>query len=205
MPEVVGDRHVRPALQQVPGERHHRDGDERLKTSTPTCSTSQPTSEHKTMASDDHEKHAPEIVQTAAAISADSVRLPYLSAWHRRCSAHDREATGTNHGFVSGDRRRGLHRVSSGGGAVAARPSCPHCGQLRTGSRHNVAHLHGVELLEGDLADTSFAEGAAQGMDFVLHQAAIPSVPRSVEDPWPSNRSNIDATLSVLMARVKRV
>jgi nucleoside-diphosphate-sugar epimerase len=78
-----------------------------------------------------------------------------------------------------------------------------------TGSRHNVAHLHGLELLEGDLADTSFAEGAAQGMDFVLHQAAIPSVPRSVEDPWPSNRSNIDATLSVLMASrkagVKRV
>jgi len=78
-----------------------------------------------------------------------------------------------------------------------------------TGKRHNLAHLHGVELYEGDLADTTFAEHAAAGMHYVLHQAAIPSVPRSVEDPWPSNRSNIDATLSVLMAArkagVKRV
>ncbi|MBV9960133.1 MAG: SDR family oxidoreductase [Acidobacteria bacterium] len=78
-----------------------------------------------------------------------------------------------------------------------------------TGKRHNLAHLRGAEVLEGDLADTCFAERAACGMDYVLHQAAIPSVPRSVEDPWPSNRSNIDATLSVLMAArkagVKRV
>src|SRR3954468_9452319 len=78
-----------------------------------------------------------------------------------------------------------------------------------TGKRHNLAHLSAVEVLEGDLADTMFAERATQGMDYVLHQAAIPSVPRSVEDPWTSNRSNIDATLSVLMgarkAGVKRV
>ena len=78
-----------------------------------------------------------------------------------------------------------------------------------TGKRHNLTHLCGAEVLEGDLADTMFAERAANGMDYVLHQAAIPSVPRSVEDPWTSNRSNIDATLSVLMAArtagVKRV
>src|SRR3954469_13496555 len=78
-----------------------------------------------------------------------------------------------------------------------------------TGKRQNIAHLRGAELVEGDLADTSFAERAAAGVEYVLHQAAIPSVPRSVEDPWPSNRSNIDATLSVLMAArkagVKRV
>ena len=78
-----------------------------------------------------------------------------------------------------------------------------------TGKRCNLDHLCGAEVLEGDLADTMFAERAAQGMDYVLHQAAIPSVPRSVEDPWTSNRSNIDATLSVLMAArkagVKRV
>jgi nucleoside-diphosphate-sugar epimerase len=78
-----------------------------------------------------------------------------------------------------------------------------------TGKRHNLSHLCGAEVLEGDLADATFAERATQGMDYVLHQAAIPSVPRSVEDPWTSNRSNIDATLSVLMgarkAGVKRV
>src|SRR5215471_1598020 len=78
-----------------------------------------------------------------------------------------------------------------------------------TGKRQNLAHLHGVEILEGDLADITFAERAAHGTDYVLHQAAIPSVPRSVDDPWTSNRSNIDATLSVLLAArkagVKRV
>jgi UDP-glucose 4-epimerase len=78
-----------------------------------------------------------------------------------------------------------------------------------TGKRQNLAHLHDAEILEGDLADVAFAERAARGMEFVLHQAAIPSVPRSIDDPWTSNRSNIDATLSVLLAArnagVKRV
>ena len=78
-----------------------------------------------------------------------------------------------------------------------------------TGRRHNLNHLVEAEVFEGDLADTAFAEHAVDGIEYVLHQAAIPSVPRSVEDPWPSNRSNIDATLSVLMAArnagVKRV
>ena len=56
------------------------------------------------------------------------------------------------------------------------------------------------ELVSGDLADEAIARAAVQGMDYVLHQAAIPSVPRSVEDPLTSNRANVDATLSVLVA-----
>ena len=51
------------------------------------------------------------------------------------------------------------------------------------------------------LADEAFARQAvAGGVEYVLHQAAIPSVPRSVEDPITSNRANIDATLNVLVA-----
>src|SRR5437763_11908049 len=71
---------------------------------------------------------------------------------------------------------------------------------LSTGKRRNLDHISGVEFIEGDLADMSFATRVVQGMDFVLHQAAIPSVPRSVNDPITSNRSNIDATLNVLVA-----
>jgi nucleoside-diphosphate-sugar epimerase len=71
---------------------------------------------------------------------------------------------------------------------------------LVTGKRRNLEHLPGVEFLEGDLADLSFATRAVQGMDYVLHQAAIPSVPRSVDDPIASNRANVDASLSVLVA-----
>jgi nucleoside-diphosphate-sugar epimerase len=80
---------------------------------------------------------------------------------------------------------------------------------LITGKRHNLSHLPGVEFLEGDLADLNVARRAVAGVDYVLHQAAIPSVPRSVQDPITSNRANIDASLNVLVAArdagVKRV
>jgi nucleoside-diphosphate-sugar epimerase len=69
-----------------------------------------------------------------------------------------------------------------------------------TGKRENLAHIPGIELLEGDLADFEVAQSAVAGMDYVLHQAAIPSVPRSVKDPVTSNRANIDASLNVLVA-----
>ena len=65
------------------------------------------------------------------------------------------------------------------------------------------------DLMEGDLADPAVARAAVDGVDYVLHQAAIPSVPRSVEDPLTSHRANVEATLNILLAardaRVKRV
>jgi UDP-glucose 4-epimerase len=80
---------------------------------------------------------------------------------------------------------------------------------LITGYRRNLDHISGVEFLEGDLAELSFAQRAVAGMEFVLHQAAIPSVPRSVKDPLTSNRANNDAMLNVLVsardAGVKRL
>ena len=80
---------------------------------------------------------------------------------------------------------------------------------LVTGKRRNLAHIPGVEFVEGDLADQAFAAHAVSGVDYVLHQAAIPSVPRSVLDPVASHRANIDASLNVLVASrdtgVKRV
>jgi len=71
---------------------------------------------------------------------------------------------------------------------------------LITGKRSNLDHVPGVEFLEGDLADPAFAQRAVHGVEYVLHQAAIPSVPRSVKDPIASNRANVDATLNVLVA-----
>jgi nucleoside-diphosphate-sugar epimerase len=71
---------------------------------------------------------------------------------------------------------------------------------LITGHRRNVAHLRSVEFVEGDLANLDVAREAVAGADYVLHQAAIPSVPRSVTDPITSNRANVDATLNVLVA-----
>jgi len=71
---------------------------------------------------------------------------------------------------------------------------------LSTGKRQNIAHLSSVEFVEGDLADLDVAQRAVNGIEYVLHQAAIPSVPRSVEDPITSNRANIEATLNILVA-----
>ena len=76
-----------------------------------------------------------------------------------------------------------------------------------TGYRRNLRQ--GVECVEGDLAQKDVAQAAVAGMEYVIHQAAIPSVPRSVERPEESHRANIDATLQILLAArdagVKRV
>jgi nucleoside-diphosphate-sugar epimerase len=80
---------------------------------------------------------------------------------------------------------------------------------LVTGKRENLAHIPGVDFVEGDLAELDTARRAVEDADFVLHQAAIPSVPRSVQDPLTSHRANVDATLNLLIAardaHVKRV
>jgi nucleoside-diphosphate-sugar epimerase len=71
---------------------------------------------------------------------------------------------------------------------------------LSTGQRRNLEHVPGVDLIEGDLSDLDACVGAVSGVDFVLHQGAIPSVPRSVKDPLTSNRSNVDGSLNILVA-----
>ena len=71
---------------------------------------------------------------------------------------------------------------------------------LITGKRRNLDHIPGVEFQEGDLADLDVARRAVERVDYVLHQAAIPSVPRSVKDPITSNRANITASVNLLVA-----
>jgi nucleoside-diphosphate-sugar epimerase len=67
-----------------------------------------------------------------------------------------------------------------------------------TGYERNIRQ--GVEFVKGDLADAVVAAAAVAGMDYVVHQAAIPSVPRSVDRPVESHRANVDATLNLLIA-----
>ena len=72
---------------------------------------------------------------------------------------------------------------------------------LVTGRRENLAQLGGaIEFLEGDLADFEVCRRAADGVAYVFHQAAIPSVPRSVLEPIPSHASGPTATLNLLEA-----
>ncbi len=79
-----------------------------------------------------------------------------------------------------------------------------------TGHRANLAEiLDRIDLHEGDILDLDAMHRACAGADFVLHQAAIPSVPKSVLDPLGSNRANLDGTVNVLIAardaKVKRL
>jgi nucleoside-diphosphate-sugar epimerase len=79
-----------------------------------------------------------------------------------------------------------------------------------TGRRENLAPFQAqLELIEGSITDPATCVRACQGTDYVLHQAALPSVPRSIQDPATSNAVNVTGTLNVLMAArdagVKRV
>jgi UDP-glucose 4-epimerase len=70
-----------------------------------------------------------------------------------------------------------------------------------TGKRENIAHnLEHITFIEGDLTDLETARQAVDGVDYVLHLAAIPSVPRSVANPLASNEANVTGTLNLLVA-----
>lgn len=70
-----------------------------------------------------------------------------------------------------------------------------------TGRRENLQDLlNDIELIEGDIRSLSTVYRAVDGVDFVLHQAALPSVPRSIADPVTTNEVNITGTLNVLIA-----
>lgn len=79
-----------------------------------------------------------------------------------------------------------------------------------TGRKENLQEIADrIELFEADIIDLEAMHRACRDVDFVLHQAAIPSVPKSVLDPLGSNRANVDGTVNVLIAardaKVRRV
>lgn len=81
---------------------------------------------------------------------------------------------------------------------------------LATGRKSNIEpFLDQIEFIQGDINDTQMLAEAMSGIDYVLHQAALPSVPRSVEDPLAAHEANATGTLKVLIAArdvgVKRV
>lgn len=77
-----------------------------------------------------------------------------------------------------------------------------------TGHRHNLDkvrevsgdHWNNFSFIEGDIESLEDCKRACEGVDFVLHQAALGSVPRSIEDPLRTNRANIDGFLNMLVA-----
>ncbi len=79
-----------------------------------------------------------------------------------------------------------------------------------TGKPENIAAFRSqIDFREADINDAAALKDACAGVDYILHQAAIPSVPKSVVDPVSSHRANIEGTFNVLLAakdaKVKRV
>src|SRR5208283_4444106 len=71
---------------------------------------------------------------------------------------------------------------------------------FETGRRENLQDvLAYIDLREADLLDMDAVRSACHGVDYVLHQAAIPSVPKSILDPVGSNRANTDGTVNLLV------
>lgn len=72
---------------------------------------------------------------------------------------------------------------------------------LSTGNIENIKpFLEKIEFIEGDFLDMEIAKKAVNGVDYILHQGAIPSVPRSIDDPVRTNNANILGTLNMLIA-----
>jgi UDP-glucose 4-epimerase len=101
-------------------------------------------------------------------------------------------------------------------GSALARAALAQGDQVRgidnfsTGKRENITEILGsIDFREGDILNLEELREACTGVDYVLHEAAIPSVPKSVLDPLGSNRANVDGTVNLLVAardaKVRRV
>ena len=77
---------------------------------------------------------------------------------------------------------------------------------LSTGKKENISHLltrGNFTFIQGDITDYGICLKSTKGVEFVLHQAALGSVPRSIKDPIATNKSNIDGFLNILNASVE--
>ena len=71
---------------------------------------------------------------------------------------------------------------------------------LSTGEIENIAHIPNIDFIEGSITDFGLLKNAFDGAECIFHEAALPSVQRSVDDPIASNLANVDGTLNVLVA-----
>src|SRR5438270_489338 len=68
-----------------------------------------------------------------------------------------------------------------------------------SGRRENIADFASkIDFRQADLLDAAALKSACEGVDYILHQAAIPSVPKSVIAPLPSHEANINGTMNLL-------
>lgn len=100
-------------------------------------------------------------------------------------------------GFIGANLCRALDEADDFGPVVAL-------DDLSTGRAANLTGAPGVELVEGSILDQALLDKILEGIDAVVHLAARPSVPRSLEDPWATHEVNATGTLAVLEAVRRR-
>ena len=71
---------------------------------------------------------------------------------------------------------------------------------LSTGKLENIAHIPNIDFIQGSITNLSLLKNAFEGAECIFHEAALPSVQRSVDDPIACNLANVDGTLNVLLA-----
>jgi len=72
---------------------------------------------------------------------------------------------------------------------------------LSTGNLNNISDIKNkIELIIGDVRDIKIVKKVMKDVDYVFHQAALPSVPRSIQDPITTNKINVNGTLNILIA-----
>jgi len=110
---------------------------------------------------------------------------------------------------MAGYRCRWVHRISFGREIAYAGAGCVGLDNFATGSRINLEDVRAsvgeqnwrrLVFLEADICDLDACKEATRGARYVLHQAALGSVPRSIADPLLSNRANVEGFLNVLVA-----
>ena len=97
-------------------------------------------------------------------------------------------------GFIGSSLVRALVGRERGGDEVRV------IDNFSSGKRQNLVDSPRVEVFEGDILDDDLLARAVDGVSVIFHEAAIPSVPRSVAEPLPTNDVNVTGTLKVLLA-----
>jgi nucleoside-diphosphate-sugar epimerase len=117
-----------------------------------------------------------------------------------RYTGADGQARGAaNVGERPGHGRRRVHRLTRCRRTAEARARREVARQLSTGRRQNIAHVvDDIEFGEGNVRGYERANTAVGGVDVVIHPAALPSVPRSVQDPRTTTEINVTGTLNTL-------
>ena len=160
------------------------------------------------------------VSRTCSGRVPDTTKIEHAIGWRqthrpRRDPRQTCIAASARAGPGTGRSRRGTRRVSRSSSQAAGASSAPtsrrdlldaglrrsRAGQLRHRAPLEPRVLGGdVDVVEGDIQSYERANKAVAGCEVVFHQAALPSVPRSIQDPLTSNATNVTGTLNVLLA-----